>query len=101
MDQFSTAQKCPVCGGANLGGLSICAACEEAFKSADTDFANRKEIDLTRYNFTMFPWEQADVVPRLLSGRWSYLTLSFGLILIVVLLALLRTPLPTCWEISS
>jgi hypothetical protein len=100
MDQSPSTQHCPVCGAPNFQGQSICAACEEAFKSADADPENANGIDLNRYTAKMFPWEPSDITPRLLSWAQSWSVLCFGLILIVVLLSLFRTPLPTCWETS-
>jgi hypothetical protein len=100
MEQLPTIRSCTVCGGAKLGSLPICAACEEAFKSADADPENASGIDLDRYTTKMFPWEPSDVAPRLLSGPQVWPAICVGLVLIVVVLSLLRTPIPTCWETS-
>jgi hypothetical protein len=101
MDQDLPNHQCTVCAGPNFGAPSICAACEEAFESAGRDVATTGCIDLNHYSGNVFPWEPSDIAPRLLSSSWSYLIICVGLILIVVLLSFLRTPLPTCWEISS
>jgi hypothetical protein len=49
----------------------------------------------------MFPWEQMVIQPRLVSGNAVWLVFALGLIALVLLLALVRTPLPSCWELSS
>jgi hypothetical protein len=100
MEQLPISQSCTVCGGPNFEGCSVCRACEEAFSSAGANPDNSKGIDLNRYIAKMFPWEPSGLTPRLLSGRWLWSMLCFGLIFVVVLLSLLRTPLPTCWETS-
>ena len=100
MGQNFVTNRCTVCGSANLESLSICAACEEAFKSGDKGLPNTV-LDLNRYTPKMFPWEPTVITPRLLTGPRSWSIFCFGLVLIVILLSLLRTPLPTCWEISS
>jgi hypothetical protein len=100
MERLPKTQLCPVCGGSNFGRLSICPACEDAFKSAGADPENAQAIDLNRYTAKTFPWEPSDMAPRLLLLPRTWSILCFGLILIVVLLSLLRAPLPTCWEIS-
>ena len=94
-------QSCTVCGGPRSGNSSVCRACEEAFNSASADPGNPEGIDLNRYATKMFPWEPSTIVPRLVSRSQVWSAVCVGLILIVVLLSLLRTPLPSCWEISS
>jgi hypothetical protein len=37
----------------------------------------------------------------LISVSTVWLVLALGLIVLVLLLALIRTPLPSCWELSS
>lgn len=100
MKRLATTQSCTVCRGPNFGSWAVCPVCEEAFRSANADPDNTEGIDLSRYTTKMFPWEPNGLTPRLLSGRWLWSMFCFGLILLVVLLALLRTPLPTCWETS-
>jgi hypothetical protein len=94
-------QSCTVCGGPRSGNSSVCRACEEAFNSAGADPGNPEGIDLNRYATKMFPWEPSTIVPRLVSRSQVWSAVCVGLILIVVLLSFLRTPLPSCWEISS
>ena len=100
MKRLPTIQSCTVCRGPNFGSSAVCPACEEAFRLANADPHNTEVIDLSRYTTKMFPWEPSGLTPRLLSGRWLWSVFCFGLIFLVVLLALLRTPLPTCWETS-
>jgi hypothetical protein len=58
-------------------------------------------LDLDRYNPRMFPWEPAVAPARLIDVHPGWLLLALGLVVLVLLLALFRTPLPNCWEISS
>jgi hypothetical protein len=93
--------RCTVCGEPDITGSSICPACEEAFTSGQIDPGTPEGIDVSRYTTKMFPWEPSQITPRLLSRAETWSFLCFGLVLIVILLSLLRAPLPTCWEISS
>jgi hypothetical protein len=58
-------------------------------------------LDLGKYSARMFPWEQVTAAPRLISVSTVWLVLALGLIVLVLLMALIRTPLPSCWELSS
>jgi hypothetical protein len=49
----------------------------------------------------MFPWEQMTTPPRLISQNPVWLAFALLLVTLVLVLAFLRTPLPSCWEISS
>jgi hypothetical protein len=93
---------CGVCGIEISGEETVCRECEKAFHSAPSDGATREEtaLDLEKYNFRMFPWEPSKNQPALIVSNWTWLILALGLIAIVILLSLLRTPLPSCWEIS-
>jgi hypothetical protein len=77
----------------------MCAECSEAFDTSGNVPAG-DTIDVERYVAKMFPWEPSKIAPNLISGRWAALMLCFALVLIVVLLALLRTPIPSCWEVG-
>ena len=77
----------------------MCAACEQAFDKA-AEPPSGDTMDVERYVGKMFPWEPSKIVPNLVSGRWAALLLCFALVLIVVLLAVLRTPIPSCWEVG-
>jgi hypothetical protein len=94
------ADQCPVCGEEKRTESPVCAACEAAFGSANGKGGETNEIDLGRYATNMFPWEPSEAVPKLRSGRWWALILCLALVLIVVLLELLRTPIPACWEVG-
>ena len=96
----TTVRRCAICGEPNRGPSDFCAACEAAFEGAGREPLDTDGMDLNRYAAKMFPWEPSEVTPRLLNGRWLALFLCFGLVAIVVLLALLRTPIPTCWEVG-
>jgi len=94
------AGQCPVCGEENRTESPVCAACEAAFGPSNAEQVETNGIDLGRYVTKMFPWEPTEVVPKLGSGhRWA-LILCLALVLIVVLLELLRTPIPACWEVG-
>src|SRR5260370_35921232 len=86
--------------GPELGSWSGCPLGEETFHSTDAGPSTLKGIDLNRYSTKAFPWEPSGFTPRLLSHHRSWSIFCLGLILVVVLLSLLRTPLPTCWETS-
>jgi hypothetical protein len=58
-------------------------------------------LDLDKYNPRMFPWEPVVAPVRLIGVHSGWLLLALGLVVLVLLLALIRTPLPSCWEISS
>jgi uncharacterized membrane protein YvbJ len=92
--------QCPVCGEENRTESQVCAACEAAFGSSNKEAVATNGIDLGRYTTKMFPWEPSEVIPKLSSGRWWALILCLALVLIVVLLELLRTPIPACWEVG-
>jgi hypothetical protein len=49
----------------------------------------------------MFPWEPMKSQPALIISKRAWVILAIGLVILVLLLALLRTPLPSCWEINS
>ncbi|HEX6563989.1 MAG TPA: hypothetical protein VF020_06880 [Chthoniobacterales bacterium] len=100
MNPEAKAAQCPVCGEENRSESPVCAACEAAFGSFSGEQVEAERIDLGRYMTSMFPWEPTKVVPKLLSGRWLALVLCLALVLIVVLLELLRTPIPACWEVG-
>ena len=96
----SKAGQCPVCGEENRTASPVCADCEAAFGSSAREQIDASGIDVSRYVTKMFPWEPSEVVPKLGSGsRWA-LILCLALVLIVVLLELLRTPIPACWEVG-
>ena len=57
-------------------------------------------FDPEKYRGRMFPWEPIKFQPALINYNRTWLILAAGLALIVTLLALFRTPLPSCWEIS-
>ena len=94
------AGQCPVCGEENRAEAPVCAACEAAFGSSGREAVETNGIDLGRYATKMFPWEPSEAIPKLGSGRWWALILCLALVLIVVLLELLRTPIPACWEVG-
>jgi hypothetical protein len=93
------AESCPVCGQPNPAETVICADCERAFGSPEEPAVGER-IDVERYVGKMFPWEPSKIAPNLLSGRRAALLLCFALVLIVVLLSLLRAPIPSCWEVG-
>jgi hypothetical protein len=93
------ADRCPVCGQPSASETVICAECESAFGRSEEAAAGER-IDLERYVGKMFPWEPSKIAPNLVAGRRAAFLLCFALILIVVLLSLLRAPIPSCWEVG-
>jgi hypothetical protein len=103
MNQERLVILCGICGAKFCGEGSVCQDCQLSFepgseeeKTSASDFLN-----LEKYGGRMFPWEQMLTQPRLITIHLAWLVLAIGLIVLVLLLALLRTPLPSCWEISS
>jgi hypothetical protein len=97
------AERCAICDTAVGEGASVCPDCEKAFGfvAADrTDF-DGATLDLEKYTCQMFPWEPIKCYPASIKFNWIWLILAVGLALLVILLALFQTPLPSCWEISS
>ena len=94
---------CGICGSEISNEATVCSECQRAFDQApgteigvDTDL-----LDLAKYSPRMFPWEQTVTPPRLIGVHLGWLLLALGMVVLVLLLALIRTPLPSCWEISS
>jgi hypothetical protein len=94
---------CGICGTGVCQEGTVCSECQRAFDQAtgtgvgmDTD-----HLDLDKYSPRMFPWEQIVAAPRLIGVHPGWLLLALGMVVLVFLLALIRTPLPSCWEISS
>jgi hypothetical protein len=100
MHSKAVISSCPICGERKTEDSSICPACEIAFGRVEEPPLAGEEIDLSRYRGKMFPWEPSELPPALISGRGLALILCCSLVLIIVMLALLRTPLPTCWEVG-
>lgn len=103
MDQRFRRTSCSVCHSDVAGPGEICQDCHRAFEHA---FESGSPMiaappDFEKYGAQMFPWEQMTVQPRLISLNPVWLALAILLIVFVLLLAFLRTPLPSCWEISS
>jgi hypothetical protein len=103
MNQDHCGNHCGICDAAFSGDLSICSECEKAFESASEAQTAREvmPLDLEQYSCRMFPWEQSRNQLRLIGSNCGWLILALGLLVLVVFLALLRTPLPSCWELAS
>ncbi|MBV8378378.1 MAG: hypothetical protein JO279_15375 [Verrucomicrobia bacterium] len=94
---------CGICGAKVGEEATICQECQrtfEPFPEVEPAFATTT-LDLRKYQPRMFPWEPVATPPRLVSVQPVWLVLALGVIILVLLLALLRTPLPSCWELSS
>jgi hypothetical protein len=102
MDKERQSDRCDICGGAIGDNSTICAECERAFEPALLVEATGEEplLDLELYCCRMFPWEQSRNRPQLIISNKTWLILAVGLTVIVILLALIRAPLPSCWELS-
>jgi hypothetical protein len=97
------AGRCAICDAAVGERATFCLDCEKSFAPVapdGTDF-DGTPLDLEKYACQMFPWEPTTRHPALIESNGIWLILAVGLVLLVVLLALFRTPLPSCWEISS
>jgi hypothetical protein len=96
-------QNCRICGEPHRGTDTICSLCEGAFESVRPDERFEKEapLDFAKYTSPSFPWEPLRYQPTLMSSHRGWIVLALILVILVLLLALLRAPLPSCWEISS
>ena len=94
---------CGICGTEVWGEGTLCPECQRAFEPGPEGetVSETSLLDLGKYNSRMFPWEQIATQPRLIRVNSIWLVLALGLVVLVLLLALFRTPLPSCWEISS
>ncbi|HEV3210991.1 MAG TPA: hypothetical protein VGY91_12075 [Chthoniobacterales bacterium] len=102
MDKEQEPDRCDICGVAIADDSTICAECERAFEPGLLVEATGEEslLDVEQYCCRMFPWEQSQNRPRLIIFNKTLLILAVGLAAIVILLALIRAPLPACWELS-
>ena len=102
MEEERQPDRCDICGVVIGDDSAICAECERAFEPASPEEVTRYEplLDLEHYCCQMFPWEQSRNLPRLVISNKIWLILAIALAVIVVLLALVRAPLPSCWELS-
>ena len=103
MSEQQLTNLCSVCRATLSGEVSICPECERAFESMPgmQTAGDAGPLDLRQYACRMFPWEQGHYRPPLMSANCGWLVLALGLVVLVLLLALLRTPLPSCWELAS
>jgi hypothetical protein len=103
MNSKSVVSLCEICGAEVCGDGTVCQECHRAFAlSQDGESAGETSpLDLRKYDFRMFPWEPISTQPRLICANPVWLLLALGLVVLVLLLALARTPLPSCWELSS
>jgi hypothetical protein len=93
---------CKICGVVTGDDSTICAECESAFEPfvRDESEVEKGSLDLEAYHCRMFPWEQSRNGPQLIISNAAWVILALVLVVIVVLLALTRAPLPSCWEVS-
>jgi hypothetical protein len=103
MNEARSLTLCEICSAEVSGESTVCQGCQRAFESDQVSQTadGMGPLDLGKYSAQMFPWEQITTAPRLISVSTVWLVLALGLIVLVLLLALIRTPLPSCWEISS
>ena len=103
MNQDYWSNHCGICDAAISSDLSVCSECEKAFEPAPgaQPAHETTPLDLEQYSCRMFPWEQSANQLRLIGTNRGWLILALGLVVLVVFLALLRTPLPSCWELAS
>jgi hypothetical protein len=103
MNEQRLTNQCSICEATVSGDVSICPECDQAFESTPSSHtaSDAAPLDLTQYSCRMFPWEQGNFRLPLMSANRAWLILALGLVVLVLLLALLRTPLPSCWEVAS
>jgi hypothetical protein len=103
MNDNPVVARCGICDAQVCDEGTICPRCQRDFESSleEKNPSGGASLDLGKYASRMFPWEPIQTEPRLISVHLVWLVLALGMILLVFLLALLRTPLPSCWEISS
>ncbi len=92
---------CGICDTEFQGDGTVCQQCQRSFEKGPGDADETIPLDLGKYDFRMFPWEQLATPPRLIGVSPLWFFLALGMVILVLLLALLRTPLPSCWELSS
>jgi hypothetical protein len=102
MNSKSTVTLCEICDAEVFGEGTVCQECHRAFAPGQGIEAacERSPLDLSKYGSPMFPWEQAATQPRLIRANSVWLLLALALVILVFLLALVRAPLPSCWELS-
>jgi hypothetical protein len=102
MNDGRSVTPCGICGTGVCKEGTICLDCQRAFESSEMGTGmEAAQLDLVKYSPRMFPWEQTATAPRLIGVHPGWLLLALGMVVLVLLLALIRTPLPSCWEISS
>jgi hypothetical protein len=101
MEEERQPDRCDICGVVIGDDSAICAECERAFRPAFPAEVTCDEpmLDLEHYCCRMFPWEESRNRPRLVISNKTWLILAIALAVIVILLALIRAPLPSCWEL--
>jgi hypothetical protein len=94
---------CEICGAKIPANGVVCAECENAFEQgrADEVISEDATLDLAKYSAGMFPWEPSSNRLRLITNSRHLVAVVLALVILIALLALLRTPFPSCWEISS
>jgi hypothetical protein len=102
MNSKSIVTLCEICDVEVFGEGTVCQECHRAFAPGQGIEAacERSPLDLSKYGSPMFPWEQAATQPRLICANSVWLLLALALVILVFLLALVRAPLPSCWELS-
>jgi hypothetical protein len=102
MNSKSIVTLCEICGAEVCGEGTVCQECHRAFALGQGGEAacETSPLDLSKYGSPMFPWEQVSTQPRLICANSVWLLLALGLVVLVFFLALVRAPLPSCWELS-
>jgi hypothetical protein len=103
MNQKEAVALCEICEAEVFGEGTVCRECHRAFapsQGGEAASAEASPLDFRKYDSGMFPWEQFAIQPRLICAHPFWMLLAVGLVVLVLLLALVRAPLPSCWELS-
>jgi hypothetical protein len=96
--------RCEICGVILFHeDQKLCRECNSAFESevSGQGIPEAEAPDLAIYSIAMFPWENADNRVYLIKNSRIRSACVVALVILIILLAMFRTPLPNCWEISS
>ena len=95
---------CEICGVFLIyEDQKLCPECNSAFESevSGQGLPEAEAPDLAIYSIAMFPWEGKNNRVYLIKNSRIRSACVVALVILIILLAMFRTPLPNCWEIFS